>query len=76
MRKVPPVCIRPSVQRGFSGSNEDDLTIALGEIVHTNTQIHQAITRGGPTVKVVENWDFLQQQVLLLLVPCVLNCRF
>ena len=28
---VPPVCIRPSVQRGFSGSNEDDLTVALGQ---------------------------------------------
>ena len=46
-----------------AGSNEDDLTIALGEIVHTNTQIKIAISKGGVTSKVAENWDFLQQQV-------------
>ena len=60
---VPPVCIRPSVQRGFTGSNEDDLTIALGEICHTNTQIKISMAKGGLTSKVTETWDFLQQQV-------------
>jgi DNA-directed RNA polymerase III subunit RPC1 len=31
---VPPACIRPSVTMGASGSNEDDLTVKLGNNEH------------------------------------------
>lgn len=36
---VPPVCIRPSVPMGSSGSNEDDLTVKIGDIARINNMI-------------------------------------
>lgn len=44
---VPPVCIRPSVAQD-GGSNEDDLTVKLAEIVFSNTLIKQGIQKGAP----------------------------
>eukprot|EP01113_Clastostelium_recurvatum_P040668 TRINITY_DN6343_c0_g1_i1.p1 TRINITY_DN6343_c0_g1~~TRINITY_DN6343_c0_g1_i1.p1 ORF type:complete len:1395 (-),score=348.95 TRINITY_DN6343_c0_g1_i1:174-4358(-) len=63
---VPPVCIRPSVMMDSAqGSNEDDLTIKLAEILHMNEQIALAkrldTNKGPPPVNLLmENWDFLQ----------------
>ena len=57
---VPPVCIRPSASMGASGTNEDDLTIKIGEIVQTNALIRSGFTRGMPTANIVQHWDFLQ----------------
>ena len=62
---VPPACIRPSVTVGVSGSNEDDLTVKLGDIVFINNVIAQSIEKGATVSNVVENWDFLQQQVAM-----------
>lgn len=46
---VPPACIRPSVAMSMeNGSNEDDLTIKLTEIVYTNLIIKDAIEKGSP----------------------------
>ena len=60
---VPPVCIRPSVAMDASaGSNEDDLTIKLMEIVHINNIIKQAIEKGALITVLMEDWDFLQLQ--------------
>jgi DNA-directed RNA polymerase III subunit RPC1 len=63
---VPPVCIRPSVLMDASvGSNEDDLTIKLSEIIHINNIIRNALEKGAPASTVMEDWDFLQIQVAM-----------
>lgn len=61
---VPPVCIRPSVvMDGGTGSNEDDLTVKLQEIVQVNFALRAALQKGASLKMVMEDWDFLQIQV-------------
>ena len=61
---VPPVCLRPSVMASMSaGSNEDDLTIRIGDIVHVNSIIENALEKGQGLTNVEGMWDFLQLQV-------------
>ncbi|KAL7999807.1 putative DNA-directed RNA polymerase, subunit beta-prime [Plasmopara halstedii] len=61
---VPPVCIRPSVAMdGGTGSNEDDLTVKLQEIVQVNSALRAALQKGASLKMVMEDWDFLQIQV-------------
>jgi DNA-directed RNA polymerase III subunit RPC1 len=61
---VPPVPIRPSVQLEFGGgSNEDDLTVKLQEILDVNVALELALTKGPHTKTIMEEWDFLQVQV-------------
>ncbi|CAK4179374.1 unnamed protein product [Aphanomyces euteiches] len=61
---VPPVCIRPSVAMDAgSGSNEDDLTIKLQEIIQVNFALRAALQKGATLKMVMEDWDFLQIQV-------------
>jgi DNA-directed RNA polymerase III subunit RPC1 len=61
---VPPICIRPSVvTQGSSGSNEDDLTVKLGEIVLTNNTIRIAMEKGGGVLHILEDWMMLQAHV-------------
>ena len=44
---VPPVCIRPSVSvDGGGGSNEDDITIKLQEIIQVNFALRTALQKG------------------------------
>ncbi|PJF17134.1 DNA-directed RNA polymerase subunit [Paramicrosporidium saccamoebae] len=60
---VPPSCIRPSVAMSVeNGSNEDDLTVKMTEIVYTNMIIKDAIEKGAPVHMLMEDWDFLQLQ--------------
>lgn len=60
---VPPSCIRPSVAMSLEGgSNEDDLTVKLSEIVYTNAIIEDALAKGSPVSMMIEDWDFLQLQ--------------
>lgn len=60
---VPPVCIRPSVEMDAgAGSNEDDLTVKLMQIVEVNNILRQGLERGLPISNIAENWDFLQVQ--------------
>ena len=60
---VPPACIRPSVAMTLEGgSNEDDLTIKLSEIVYTNFIIKDALEKGATVQMLMEDWDFLQLQ--------------
>ncbi|OBZ75051.1 DNA-directed RNA polymerase III subunit rpc1 [Grifola frondosa] len=61
---VPPVCIRPSVGQD-GGSNEDDLTIKLTEIVFTSALIKQGLAKGAPTAQFMEQWEFLQLSVAM-----------
>ncbi|ETV77719.1 hypothetical protein H257_08583 [Aphanomyces astaci] len=61
---VPPVCIRPSVAMDVgSGSNEDDLTVKLQEIIQVNFALKAALQKGATLKMVMEDWDFLQIQV-------------
>ena len=61
---VPPVPIRPSVAMDAgAGSNEDDLTIKLQEILDVNVALELALSRGPQTRTIIEEWDFLQVQV-------------
>jgi DNA-directed RNA polymerase beta' subunit len=61
---VPPVPIRPSVAMDVGGgSNEDDLTVMLQEIIDVNVALEMALTKGPLTRTIMEEWDFLQVQV-------------
>ncbi|CAB9505110.1 DNA-directed RNA polymerase subunit beta' (Fragment) [Seminavis robusta] len=61
---VPPVPIRPSVAMDVGGgSNEDDLTVKLQEIIDINVALEIALTKGPHTRTIMEEWDFLQMQV-------------
>ncbi|OIR58589.1 MAG: DNA-directed RNA polymerase III subunit RPC1 [Amphiamblys sp. WSBS2006] len=63
---VPPACIRPSVQlMSGDGTNEDDLTIKLADIVFANTVLKNAALRGENTKYFLDDWEFLQTQCCL-----------
>ena len=65
---VPPTPIRPSVAveaPGGAGTNEDDLTIKLQEIIDVNESLKKALREGAATKILVECWSFLQTQVAL-----------
>ncbi|CAF1104132.1 unnamed protein product [Rotaria sordida] len=63
---VPPICIRPTVQSDFrAGTNEDDLTIKLSEIIFLNDVIQRNRLNGVKMDRLVEQWDFLQLQCAL-----------
>ena len=61
---VPPVPIRPSVAMDVGGgSNEDDLTVKLLEIINVNVALELNMTRNPQTKTIMEGWDVLQSQV-------------
>mmetsp|Transcript_61091 Transcript_61091/g.144156 ORF Transcript_61091/g.144156 Transcript_61091/m.144156 type:complete len:1479 (-) Transcript_61091:130-4566(-) len=61
---VPPCCIRPSVAMGVgAGSNEDDLTVILSEIVKASEVLQETMDKGGGIANVMECWGFLQLKV-------------
>uniref|UniRef100_A0A8C6VII9 DNA-directed RNA polymerase subunit n=1 Tax=Naja naja TaxID=35670 RepID=A0A8C6VII9_NAJNA len=63
---VPPLCIRPSVISDLkSGTNEDDLTMKLTEIIFLNDVIKKHRISGAKTQMIMEDWDFLQLQCAL-----------
>lgn len=58
---VPPLCIRPSVISDLkSGTNEDDLTMKLSEIVFINDVIMKHKLSGAKAQMIAEDWEFLQ----------------
>lgn len=58
---VPPLCIRPSVISDLkSGTNEDDLTMKLSEIIFINDVITKHRQAGAKVQMIKEDWDFLQ----------------
>lgn len=64
---VPPVPIRPSVPMDIGGgSNEDDLTVKLQEIIDVNNALRLALRNGATIKMIVEDWEFLQIQVAQL----------
>jgi len=63
---VPPVCIRPSVVSDLeSGSNEDDLTMKVKEIVFLNNVIKVHRATGCDAHMIIQDWDYLQLQCAL-----------
>lgn len=42
------------------GSNEDDLTVKLQEIIDVNASVKMALDNGANVKMIMENWDFLQ----------------
>jgi DNA-directed RNA polymerase III subunit RPC1 len=61
---APPICIRPSVQQE-AGSNEDDITSKLSDIVHISSLIRAALQKGQPVPTIMEQWDYLQLQIAM-----------
>ena len=60
---VPPVPIRPSVAMDIGGgSNEDDLTVKLQEIIDVNNALTVALENGATMKMIAEDWEFLQIQ--------------
>ncbi len=57
---VPPLSIRPTVQVGFGTTNEDDLTIKIGEMIQLNKLIRNNLQEGQNTVKLFEDLSLLQ----------------
>ena len=61
---VPPCCIRPSVAMGVGqGSNEDDLTVSLAEIVKASATLQETMDKGGGVANVMECWGYLQLKI-------------
>ena len=63
---VPPLCIRPSVITDLkTGTNEDDLTVKLTEIIFLNNVIQKHRNTGAKSQMMMEDWDYLQLQCAL-----------
>jgi len=60
---VPPVAIRPSVKMDTMGTNEDDLTSKLQEILDVNNELATELAQGVKMKKIQEHWNVLQQRV-------------
>ena len=63
---VPPVCIRPTVPQD-GGTTEDDITSKISDIVHINTLLKQGLMTGQPVSTIMEQWDFLQLQLAMMI---------
>jgi DNA-directed RNA polymerase III subunit RPC1 len=57
---VPPLSIRPSVPVTHNSTNEDDLTIKIGEMIQLNKSIKMCIQDGNNTGKLLEDLTLLQ----------------
>lgn len=63
---VPPVAIRPSVEmESAAGSNEDDITMKLMQIIEVNNIVRLGLEKGLAVANLMEYWDFLQIQVAM-----------
>ncbi|XP_062502473.1 DNA-directed RNA polymerase III subunit RPC1-like isoform X2 [Corticium candelabrum] len=62
---VPPACIRPSVAADSAGTNEDDVTVKLSEILFLNDVIRKHRSSGAKMQMIMEDWDYLQLQCAL-----------
>eukprot|EP00917_Polyrhabdina_sp_WS-2016_P009316 GHVP01020739.1.p1 GENE.GHVP01020739.1~~GHVP01020739.1.p1 ORF type:complete len:898 (-),score=147.85 GHVP01020739.1:1013-3706(-) len=57
---VPPTCIRPTVTLGDAGTNEDDLTIIMSEIVDLNNSMIAQAKSGQQTSHMLSLWELVQ----------------
>ena len=63
---VSPVCIRPSVPQD-GATTEDDLTSKASDIVNINTMLREGLLSGQPVATIMEQWDFLQLQIAMMI---------
>ncbi len=63
---VSPVCIRPSVPQD-GATTEDDITSKISDIAHINTLLAEGLVTGQPVATLMEQWDFLQLQVAMVI---------
>lgn len=63
---VSPVCIRPSVPQD-GATTEDDITSKISDIAHINTLLAEGLATGQPVATLMEQWDFLQLQVAMVI---------
>jgi len=63
---ISPVCLRPSVPQEGS-TTEDDITSKISDIIHINTLIAEGLQKGQPISTIMEQWDFLQLQVAMII---------
>eukprot|EP01114_Cavostelium_apophysatum_P019234 TRINITY_DN6142_c0_g1_i1.p1 TRINITY_DN6142_c0_g1~~TRINITY_DN6142_c0_g1_i1.p1 ORF type:complete len:1415 (-),score=417.97 TRINITY_DN6142_c0_g1_i1:165-4409(-) len=64
---VPPTCIRPTVPVDNGGTNEDDITMKLHDIVGMNNMIKLSIEKGTHLMQLMEQWEYVQLQCALLI---------
>lgn len=58
---VPPVSIRPSVQMGLGqGSNEDDLTVKISQMLIVSDLMDASVDKGQPVATLLDHWERLQ----------------
>ena len=62
---VAPICLRPTVPQEGS-TTEDDITSKISDIVHINNLITKGLERGERIGTLMEQWDFLQAQIAML----------
>ena len=62
---VAPICLRPTVPQEGS-TTEDDITSKVSDIVHINNLIKKGLERGERIGTLMEQWDFLQAQIAML----------
>ena len=62
---VSPICLRPTVPQEGS-TTEDDITSKISDIVHINNLIKKGLQSGQPISTLMEQWDFLQVQVAMI----------
>ena len=63
---VAPVCIRPSVPQD-GATTEDDITSKISDITNINTLLAEGLATGQPVATLMEQWDFLQLQVAMVI---------
>ena len=59
---VPPAIVRPGARMDDGRANDDDLTVQLSEIVHSNNLIREAMAKGGNVTPIMETF-FLMNKV-------------
>ncbi|KAG9397068.1 RNA polymerase Rpb1 domain 5 [Carpediemonas membranifera] len=64
---VPPSCIRPSVNSSFQGSNEDDITMKLADIVKAAHALESDIETGADSTQVMTKWEALQIHLAIMI---------
>lgn len=62
---VPPTCIRPSVVRALEGTDEDDLTVTLKNIIFNNNNLAESYSKTSPKQpsEILTIWRTVQQYV-------------
>ncbi|CAD7700847.1 unnamed protein product [Ostreobium quekettii] len=64
---VPPVCIRPSIEMEGIGSNEDDISMRLSQVIEYNTRLRVGLEQGLTAQNLAEIWDAVQVEMAVII---------